>query len=233
MSQSESLFVVSEAWRSAFSGAAAGVLVMRGVTNPERHDGLELRKQELVARLRNRYAGFDREALAALPVIRAYSTYTRRFKKTYHVALQLESLVLKGKPIPGIAALVEAMFMSELEDLLLTAGHDLDTLAGVVTLNVSSGSERYTLLRGEEQQLKAGDMYMADEMGVISSVIYGPDQRTQITPATRNVLFAVYAPPGIGEQAVREHLDRIEANVRCIAPDSIVTLSEAVTASVL
>jgi hypothetical protein len=42
-------------------------------------------------------------------------------KKTYHIALQLEPVVLKGKSLPNVAALVEAMFTAELGDLLLTA----------------------------------------------------------------------------------------------------------------
>ena len=49
---------------------------------------------------------------------------------------------------------------------------------------VSKGTESYTLLRGDEQILKAGDMMISDGMGVVSSIVYGPDQRTQITDAT-------------------------------------------------
>lgn len=46
-------------------------------------------------------------------------------KKTYHVALQFESVVFKGKALlNNVAALDESMIMAELDDLLLTAGHD-------------------------------------------------------------------------------------------------------------
>ena len=68
------------------------------------------------------------------------------------------------------------------------------------------------------QQLKADDMHMADAQGVVSSVIYGPDQRTRITAATRAVLFVTYAPKGIEETALRQHLDRIEEYVRLVSP---------------
>jgi hypothetical protein len=44
------------------------------------------------------------------------------------VKAQWESVAVKGKPIPSRAALVEAMFMAA--RLVLTAGHDLDALAG-------------------------------------------------------------------------------------------------------
>ena len=132
--------------------------------------------------------------------------------------------MLKGKSIPSVAALVEAMFMAEMQDLLLTAGHDLDVLRLPLTLAVSTGTERYTLLRGEEQILKPGDMMISDQEGIISSIIYGPDQRTQITPRTRNVIFTVYTPPGIDKQTVVEHLQHITENVLIFAPQAQVEL---------
>jgi DNA/RNA-binding domain of Phe-tRNA-synthetase-like protein len=112
------------------------------------------------------------------------------------------------------------MFMAEMDDLLLTAGHDLDSLNLPLTLDVATGTEIYTLLRGELQTLKAGDMMIRDQEGIISSIIYGPDQRTQITPETKNVIFTVYAPAGIEEQAVREHLEHIQENIRIFSPQA-------------
>ena len=217
---SPDFFTVSEAWKTAYPEAAAGILVMRGVVNPSRHAALDGRKAELENQLRSRFSGGDRETLRALPPIQAYNAYYRRFKKTYHVQLQLESVALKGKPIPRVSALVEAMFMAELKNLLLTAGHDLEAIQGSVKLDASTGDERYVMLNGQEQILTAGDMMMADAGGVISSVLYGPDRRTRITVGTSHVLFAVYAPPGIGEQAVYQHLHDIRANVVLAAPEA-------------
>ena len=179
------MFKVSDAWKATYPTAHAGVLVMHDVTNPPYHAELEERKQQLQNELRARFVGQDRSAIAALPTIQAYNAYYKSFKKTYHVQLQLESIVFKGKSLPSVAALVEAMFMAEIKNLLLTAGHDLDTLQLPVTLDVATGQESYTLLRGQEQIAKAGDMLMADQAGVISSVLYGPDQRTQVTAQTQ------------------------------------------------
>jgi hypothetical protein len=100
----------------------------------------------------------------------------------------------------NVAALLEAMFMAELDDLLLTADHDLDALRLPLTLDVAQGTETYTLLRGDEQTLKAGDMFIRDAEGVIFSVLYGPDRRTPITPETKNVVFTVYAHAGRGRR---------------------------------
>ena len=218
------MFEITSAWKTAYPEALAGVLVMRSVSNPAHHPALQSRKAALEDELRARFSGQDRAAIARHPVLQAYTEYYRQFKKTYHIQLQLESIVLKGKSIPSVAALVESMFMAEMQDLLLTAGHDLDVLQLPLTLDVATGAERYILLRGEEQTLKAGDMIISDRAGVISSIIYGPDRRTQITAETRNVIFTAYAPPGIEEQTVADHLQHIEENVRIFAPQAQVEL---------
>lgn len=214
------MFEVSEMWKRVYPGAAVGVLAMSGVCNPDHHAGLDRRKGELEDELRARYAGYDRAALKALPVMQAYQSYYKRFKKSYHVQLQLESIVFKGKPIPRVAALVESMFMAELDHLLLTAGHDLELVREPVGVYVADGSERFVRINGQEQQLKAGDMHIADAEGVLSSVIYGPDQRTRIRPETQQVLFTTYAPPGIGGRAVELHLCGIRDYTRLFAPEA-------------
>lgn len=212
------MFQISDSWKNIYPQAHAGVLVMRGVINPPHHAGLELQKTMLEEQIRARFAGQERPQIGQNPVLQAYEAYYKQFKKTYHVQLQLESMLLKGKSIPSVAALVEAMFMAEMDDLLLTAGHDLDTLQLPITLEVARGSEQYITLRGLEQTLKTGDMFMRDGAGIISSIIYGPDQRTQISPRTKNVIFTVYAPTGIETLAVESHLQKIQQNVLTIAP---------------
>jgi len=224
------MLTVTDAWKAAYPGAAVGVLAMRDVANPDHHPVLDARKEELESQLRSRFSGGDRAALRALEPIQTYSAYYRRHKKTYHVQLQLESVALKGRPIPRISALVEAMFLAELKNLLLTAGHDLEAVETPVTLDVSTGDERYVLLNGQEQVLKPNDMMISDTAGVISSIVYGPDRRTRITSETRQVFFSVYAPPGIGEHAVDQHLQDIRSNVMIVAPEAQVELLTVYTA---
>ena len=214
------MFNVTSAWKSVYRDAHVGVLVMRDVTNPAQHSELEKRKAELEKQLRAQFAGQDRATLSSHPILQAYSAYYKRFKKSYHVQLQLESIAWKGKSIPSVSALVESMFMAEIKNMMLTAGHDLDVLELPLALDVSRGAETYTLMRGDEQILKPDDMFISDQKGVISSIIYGPDQRTQITPSTQNVVFTVYAPVGIDPSAVEKHLEELRDYVLIIAPQA-------------
>ncbi len=224
------MLTVTDAWEAAYPGAHVGLLAMRNVVNPAEHAALDERRLALEDELRARWAGGDRAAIRSLPVIGAYDRYYRKFKKTYHVQLQLESVALKGRPIPRVAALVESMFMAELKNLLLTAGHDLEAVEGPVALDVSDGTQRYELMNGREQQTAEGDMTISDSHGVISSIIHGPDRRTRIEAGTRSTLFTVYAPEGVNEQAVRGHLEDIRDNVLLVAPDGQMELLEVVGA---
>lgn len=212
------MLIVSEKWKMTYPDAVIGILAMDNVANPKKHVVLDQRKSELEESLRQRYAGTDRVALKQLPILQAYNDYYKRFKKSYHVQLQLDSVIFKGKAIPSVAGLVEVMFMAELKNLLLTAVHDLAKVEMPITIDVSEGIEQYVRMNGQIQQLKSGDMYIADAAGIMSSVIYGPDQRTKITADTRQALFTVYAPPGIDRENVREHLKDIEDYALLIAP---------------
>jgi DNA/RNA-binding domain of Phe-tRNA-synthetase-like protein len=224
------MFDITEAWKVAYPDAHAGFLVMQDVENPSTYPELEHRKQTLEEHLRAQFAGQDRHALDTFGPIPAYTAYYKQFNKTYHVQAQLASILFKGKSIPSVAALVEAMFMAEVKNGLLTAGHDLDRLELPITLGIASGDERYMLLRGQVQATKEVDMMMADQAGVISSIMYGPDERTQITATTRNVLFAVYAPAGIDAQAVEAHLQDIRDYVLIVAPNATVQTLQVIGA---
>jgi DNA/RNA-binding domain of Phe-tRNA-synthetase-like protein len=74
-------------------------------------------------------------------------------------------------------------------------------------------------------------MFIHDELGVLSSIIYGPDQRTRLGPTTQRVLFTVYAPPGIPEERVRRHLADLKDLVLAVSPGAKIDHSEVVLAA--
>lgn len=223
------MLTISPEWREAYPDAHVGILAMNRLVNVAPSPALEDEKRILEEDLRTLFRSPD--DLKALDPIRAYQAYYKRFKKSYHVLGQLESVVFKGKPIPTIAPLVEIMFMEELRNMLLTAGHDLDRISSPVRLNVALGTETYVRLNGQEQVLKAGDMMISDASGIISSIIYGPDRRTMISKETTRALFTVYGVPGVGRQQVLQHLQGIERNARLAAPGAETEFCEVFDAS--
>jgi DNA/RNA-binding domain of Phe-tRNA-synthetase-like protein len=221
---------LTDAWRRAYPDASVGVLELDGVENPPEHAALAERVQQIEDELRERWAGATRADLLQLPELEAYRRYYRRFDKTYHVQLQLESVALKGRKLRGNGSLVLAMFAAELRDLVLTAGHDRSTVVGALTVDVAAGDETYIGLGGREISMQPDDMYIRDQAGILSSIVYGPDDRTQIRPSTRQAVFCVYAPPGIAPEAVRRHLDRIASHARLIAPTASISQRQVYSA---
>ena len=214
------MLTISDDWKRSYPDGHVGILAMANVANPDHHAGLKRAKEELEADLRSLFK--DPAQLKTLQPIGAYMAYYKRFKKTYHVLQQLESVIFKGKSIPQVAALVEAMFMEELRNMLITAGHDLDLIEPPLMVDAAKGNEKYVRINGQEQVVKPGDMIIADANSVISCIIYGPDKRTRIVPSTRRVLFTTYGVPGVSERAVVQHMQGIEANVRLVSPEATV-----------
>lgn len=221
---------LSERWKTIYPGASVGLLAMNHVQNLKGSQALAERKKSLELGLIEKYAGFERSDLKALPTLAAYNQYYKRFKKSYHVQLQLESVVFKGKSIPQIASLVEAMFIAELDNLLLTAGHDLARVHEPLIAGIADGDETFVGINGQTQALKKEDLYITDDEGILSTIIYGPDKRTKIQPDTTEVMFTVYGVPGIGETAIKKHLEDIEYYVRLASPDAATRVLEVIQA---
>ena len=211
---------ISTNWQLSHPGAALGVLTMRKIAAQGKSTALDDKRAAVESQLRERYRGMRRPDFLQVPEIAAYSSYYKRFKKTYHLLLQLESVTQKNKPIPRGVPLVQAMFMAELNSLLLTAGHDLDQIQGSIRLDSANGEEVYTQLSGETVTCKSGDMVMSDRNSVFCSVIYGQDRATSITQNTRNVLYVVYVPDRIPSEMIESHLLDLEENVRLITPQA-------------
>ena len=211
----------TEEWRIAHPGAVIGLLELSGTENARRSTNLDERKREAEARLRERYKGFTRQDFLSLPVMSDYERYYKRFNKTYHVQLQVESIVLKGKNLPDVSPLVDANFVAEVETLVLTAGHDAAKLRGSISIGVSREGDHITQMNGVSKAIRPGDMIMRDAGGICCTIIYGQDNRSLISSETSHVLYVSYAPAGVPSETVDAHLRRIAENVRLFSPAAI------------
>lgn len=220
----------TEAWHRTFAGGHVGLLLLGPVDNSRRAPQLAAHQRALEAGLRQKYGAMERVDLQQLPALEAYKSYYSQFRKTYHVQLQLESVVHKGKSLPAVNPLVDTCFAAELETHLLTASHDADVLEPPVTVDASSGEEVLHMLSGKRKQIKGGDMMMRDAQSVVCTIIYGQDRRTAVSEATKRVLYVTYAPPGVAYQQVDAHHDVLVSNARLIDPGVKVEQRAVVTA---
>ena len=179
---------------------------------------LDQRKRRVEQSLRERFAGLSRPEYTTVEVLRHYVRYYKAFEKTYHVQLQLESIVSKNKSLPSVSPLVDANFVAELETLVLTAGHDVAKLRAPLCIDLSRAEDVIVQMNGSVKPMRAGDMVMRDADAVSCSIIYGQDNRSPISPRTTHALYVAYAPPGVPAAAVESQLTGVLANVRTFAP---------------
>ncbi len=212
------ILLISDECRQAYPGVSVGLLVMKNVCNLQFHQALDDKKQELQNALTSQFNEYSRSDFKNIEIIKKYVDYYKRFKKNYHVLFQLESVALNKKSIPSVSTLVEAMFMGELKNFLLSAGHDLQDVNFPITLDISKGGETYTGINNKEQRLIANDLFIKDQNEIISSIIYGPDRRTRIQKNTQEVMYVVYALPGIEEHTVLNHLRDIKEYTCLFSP---------------
>lgn len=211
---------ISPSWKTAYPGAQIGMLLVENVDNTPRPTALDARKAAVETHLREKYASWERADLIALDVLNAYRAYYKKFGNTYHVQLQLESILYKGKSLPKVSPLVDAGFLAEIETLVLTAAHDADRLIPPLGIDISTGSEEFTQMSGTPRALKPNDMMMTDAQGTVCTILYGQDNRSPITPSTRRALYVAYAPPGIAASDVLAHLEAIRRNILLFTPDA-------------
>ncbi|MFO7782284.1 MAG: hypothetical protein R6W94_11735 [Spirochaetia bacterium] len=197
---------ISFEFAAAYEGCVVGYVAVEFETPPEFTDDLEA---EIARRERDfvsHYGRSSRAELKALPVLSDYVRHFKRFKKTYHVLLQLASAA-EGKPIPRVSPLVSIMLTSELSTLVLSSGHDLDVVRAPLTFRPGSSDREIELLGGRSQALKDGDITLCDGDTTLAAVVYGQSVHGMIDDATTRAILVAYGVPGVDATALRAHLD--------------------------
>jgi DNA/RNA-binding domain of Phe-tRNA-synthetase-like protein len=217
-------------WNSTYPGSHIGILEIARVDNTAASAALEIQKRQVEQRLRSRYAGFTRREFLSIETLSAYEKYYKRFDKTYHVQLQVESVVLKGKNLPSVSPLVDAVFAAEVETFILTAGHDVARLQPPLAIDITREGDSMPLMNKVVKALPAGDMLMRDRQGIICTILYGQDNISPIMPGTTQAVYVAYAPVGVAPEQVEKHLAKIEYYVRLFAPGCQVEQSRLITA---
>jgi len=193
-------------------------LAVKDVSHSSLLTGQEI--TEFLNYLSQKYAHLERKELKELYPINAYIAYYKKFGSNYHLLAQLESVLKGHKTITFNSGLLQTMFLSEMDDMLLTAGHDLAKLQLPLQLISATGTECYQSISGKEVAAVEGDLMLFDSNGPLSSILKGPDFKSCITTSATEVLFSVYAPPGIDEGYIENNLQKMEKRIGALSPSS-------------
>ena len=215
------MFSISSAAKELFPDLKIGLLLISNIKNAYLNDEMAKAKDSLIEDLKQHYGSLSRKELIQTEVLQGYYSYYKSFTKTYHVLLQLESVIYKEKGIPLVSPVVQSMFMAELKNHFLTSVHDYSKIVEPLYLDRTIGGELFTLFNGEQKSLKKDDLYIRDTKDIISNVLNGMDERTKVTSDTHTAMYNVYVPFSIDDQKILSHLDDM-ANYLKLNDESII-----------
>ncbi|MEM1486248.1 phenylalanine--tRNA ligase beta subunit-related protein [Oscillospiraceae bacterium PP1C4] len=211
------MFTIDNQMKEALPGIKIGILMMKN-TSFCSLDELEIHNS--FREIQHKYGDMDRKELKVLYPIQSYMSYYKKFGYSYPVLAQLESVLKGKKTLHAESGVLQAMFLSELESMLLTAGHDLSKLQMPLQLKLAAGNETYQSISEKEVNTVGNDLMICDGTGVISSVLRGPDFKSRITESTVDVLFTIYAPLGIETEYIETSLRSLEERIKAFSRSS-------------
>ena len=173
-------------------------------------------ERELAA-LRERYADYDRKAVFGE---NPYFRFFRKFKKTYPVMQQFETVMFKGRPFPEEDPVTAVPFLLELTTFVLSGTHDIDRIDGPLTIFTPDAKLPFDGMRGDSTHTYPNDICGRDETGIIFSMIAGADARTCARQTSRHVFYPVFGVPGQDPAALRPMQERLAEYARILAPDA-------------
>ena len=188
-------------------------------SGPDQQAWEKLRDEEINA-FRSSLPDFDRKKAALTQPLAGYMQYYKRFKKTYPVLLQMESVLLKQKDLHSASLAVEVMFLAEVKNGLLVAGHDLAELSGDYALKVAKGDEELMVVSGQCRKLKEGDIFMADGRRILSSVLEGQDFQSRLTENSSEAIYCVYGMEGVGPEQFEKFFQDLKRYIQVAFPSA-------------
>ncbi|HCQ5599282.1 hypothetical protein [Clostridioides difficile] len=190
---------ISHKVKEIYPNIKFGVMVINITHSKPNKENFLILKNPTIKNIIEQHPKYNRKKKIKTEPVSSYIKYYKKFKKTYPVLLQLESILLKSKGIPDVGVTIESMFLAELKNLLLTAGHDLDKIELPLKIDLANGSEHFYGIGSKEQILTKDDLFLSDNIGILSSILNGSDK--------------------ISEKQIQDHLNDIKYYISSAFPD--------------
>lgn len=179
-------------------GAPLGIAIISGVNDAA--------LQQAMAPVTPPAGNSSKASETVLRHIRAFDKFFTENGFRSPLTQQFEMVRKKG--LPGGSAPVRALLLAEISTGLLMGAQNADAIEGELVYDISGKSENFQGMRAMVT-CRQGELVLRDDKGIIASLFQGPDQRTRLTKETQNIIFFVFAVPGIEVQEIQEGLETI------------------------
>lgn len=195
-----------------------GLVAANGIRTEAAGDALLAEIAALTGRLAREHAGVAPAEIPGLAPARAlYRTFGVDPTRTRPSSEALLRRIVQGKPFPCICGPVDLCNLCAVRFLLPIGLYDLAKISGAVTLRRGGPGDGYEGIRKDRVNLE-GRPALFDATGPFGNPT-SDSARTCVTPATRSLLFVIFAPASCQAAELREHVRfTAEAIERLIPP---------------
>lgn len=107
---------------------------------------------------------------------------------------------------PIINLYIDTHIIAEMCHGILMAIQDLDRFKGEWKLDLAQEGETFQGVSGKMIRCKEDEIVLRDKEGMVCSLFQGPDFKTRVEPASKNIVIYIFTAPGIQEEPVSDAL---------------------------
>jgi DNA/RNA-binding domain of Phe-tRNA-synthetase-like protein len=197
--QKEISLHITDAYRQRFSDLAFGIGTIQACTYFEKNESFKLSKRELLRKMRRR------TNLAQLEEwINLYDQFFKEWGYPCPLPSHFKRTIEMGFPIVNL--FIDTHIIAEMCHGILMAIQDMDRFQGEWKLDLAQEGETFEGVSGKMIRCKEDEIVLRDKEGIVCSLFQGPDYKTRVEPASRNIVVYIFTAPGIQEEHVSNGL---------------------------
>jgi DNA/RNA-binding domain of Phe-tRNA-synthetase-like protein len=186
---------ITDAYRRKFPDLPFGIGTIQGCAYFEKSEPFKLYKRDLLRKMRRRANLVQLEER-----INLYDRFFKEWGYSCPLPGHFKRAVEMGFPIVNLY--IDTHIMAEMCHGILMAIQDLDRFEGSWRLDLAHDGETFQAVSGKRLVCKEEEIVLRDEREIVCSLFQGPDSRTRVDEASRNIVVYVFTAPGIQEEHV-------------------------------
>src|SRR4030042_3704451 len=181
--------MISERCLEVYPWMKFGYCLVKDLSVVQPSDHLKEKQKDTEAYIRNNFQSLIERATAISRFYKAQGEKNRS-----HIETLIKS-ISNGKNIKPVNFIVDSVMIAELRNALLLGVHDLDRIGGDIVLDVAGEGESFMGIGQGTITTRQNEIVLRDHSGIWASYTQGPDARTVINAASKNVMILGFFTP--------------------------------------
>ena len=197
--QKEIGLIITDAYRRRFPNLAFGIGTIQACTYFEKNEPFKLYKRELLRKMRRRANLVQIEERITL-----YDQFFKEWGYPCPLPGHFKRAIEMGFPIVNLY--IDTHIIAEMCHGILMAIQDQNQFYGQWRLDLADEEETFQGVSGKMIRCKEEEIVLRDERGIVCSLFQGPDFRTKVDGASKNIVVYVFTAPGVQEEQIENGL---------------------------